>query len=159
MIKEKKVYYSGKSYTTESYEEFIALLGKIGFDITKLNLKEMNQRIMNTHYFNAYCVEMDCSNKKVRHIGLTHTDNVSNFVSYYFNPKTKSYGSAILKNVMTFTEASKNWGLGESTLRSAIKTDRFEENIDYKKSGNVWLITYDAMVRVYGEPKCEVKYE
>ncbi|NFM32664.1 helix-turn-helix domain-containing protein [Clostridium botulinum] len=59
----------------------------------------------------------------------------------------------ILNEVMTFAEASKKWGLGESTLRSAIHSDRFIENIDYKKSGKVWLITKEAMERVYGESK------
>lgn len=55
--------------------------------------------------------------------------------------------------VMTFAEASKRWSLGESTLRSTIKTDRLEEGIDYWKSGGTWLITEDAMIRIYGYPE------
>jgi hypothetical protein len=54
---------------------------------------------------------------------------------------------------MTFAEASELWGLGESTLRSTVRTDKLVEDVDYKKSGKVWLITKEAMSRVYGEPK------
>lgn len=58
-----------------------------------------------------------------------------------------------LDEVMAFSEASEIWGLGESTLRSTVRTDKLQEGIDYRKSGKVWLITKDAMMRVYGEPK------
>ncbi|WP_271814468.1 helix-turn-helix domain-containing protein [Clostridium beijerinckii] len=58
-----------------------------------------------------------------------------------------------LDEVMAFSEASEIWGLGESTLRSTVRTDKLQESIDYRKSGKVWLITKDAMIRVYGEPK------
>ena len=58
-----------------------------------------------------------------------------------------------LDEVMTFSAASEKWGLGESTLRSTVRTDKLQEGIDYRKSGKVWNITKDAMIRVYGEPK------
>lgn len=58
-----------------------------------------------------------------------------------------------LDEVMAFSEASEIWGLGESTLRSTVRTDKLIEGVDYRKSGKVWLITKDAMERVYGEPK------
>lgn len=58
-----------------------------------------------------------------------------------------------LDEIMTFSEASEIWGLGESTLRSTIRTDKLKEGADYRKSGKVWLITKEAMVRVYGELK------
>lgn len=57
----------------------------------------------------------------------------------------------IFNNYYTFSEASEKWGLGESTLRSTVKTARLVEGIDYRKSGKVWLITQKAMYRVYGE--------
>lgn len=50
-----------------------------------------------------------------------------------------------LDEVMAFSEASEIWGLGESTLRSTVRTDKLQEGIDYRKSGKVWLITKDAM--------------
>lgn len=58
-----------------------------------------------------------------------------------------------LDEVMAFSEASEIWGLGESTLRSAVKTDRLVDGVDYRKSGKVWIITKAAMLRTYGEPK------
>ncbi len=50
------------------------------------------------------------------------------------------------------SEATDRWGLGESTLRSAIRRGQFEEN-EYRKSGSVWLVRKSAMKRMYGEPK------
>lgn len=58
-----------------------------------------------------------------------------------------------LDEVMAFSEASETWGLGESTLRSTVRTNKLAEGVDYRKSGKVWLITKEAMQRVYGEPK------
>ena len=59
----------------------------------------------------------------------------------------------ILNEVMTFAEATEKWGLGESTLRSTVNTNKLIEGIDYRKSGKVWLVTYNAMLREYGEPE------
>lgn len=58
-----------------------------------------------------------------------------------------------LDKVMNFSEASKLWGLGDSTLRMATKRKSLLEGIDYRKSGSSWIITKEAMIRVYGEPK------
>lgn len=60
-----------------------------------------------------------------------------------------------LDEVMAFSEASEIWGLGESTLRTAVRTDKLIEGVDYRKSGKVWLITKEAMKRVYGDIKNE----
>lgn len=62
----------------------------------------------------------------------------------------KETDGRVLEEVMTTAEACTLWGLGESTLRSAIRYNRFKEDIDYRKSGKVWLITRKAMERVYG---------
>lgn len=56
----------------------------------------------------------------------------------------------MVENVMTFKEATERWKLGESTLRSTIRTDKLIENVDYWKSGSTWLIKEDAMIKVYG---------
>ena len=58
-----------------------------------------------------------------------------------------------LNDIMTFSEASEKWGLGESTLRSVVRTDKLKEGIDYRKSGKVWIISKEAMYKLYGEPK------
>ena len=57
-----------------------------------------------------------------------------------------------IKTVLTFAEASHRWGLNDSTLRKLVNTNKLQENIDYRKSGKVWLITEEAMFKIYGEP-------
>lgn len=57
-----------------------------------------------------------------------------------------------LNKVMTFTEAAEKWGLaGGNTLRQAVSRGKFKP-YEVKKSGTVWLTTYEAMNRVFGEP-------
>ncbi len=53
---------------------------------------------------------------------------------------------------MTFAEASKLWGLSDSTLRKAKHDGRFEDG-EIRQSGGVWLVTRSAMERLYGELK------
>lgn len=55
-----------------------------------------------------------------------------------------------LSEIMTFTEAAAKWNIDSSTLRKLVTTDKLKENIDYRKSGKVWLITKNAMERIYG---------
>ena len=55
-----------------------------------------------------------------------------------------------LRQVLTFTEAATKWGLASgNTLRQAAARGRFEEG-EVRKSGTVWLTTYEAMTRVFG---------
>lgn len=55
--------------------------------------------------------------------------------------------------VLTFSEAAEKWGLADGkTIRKAVERNRFEP-YEIKKSGSVWLTTYDAMYRVFGEPR------
>lgn len=61
-----------------------------------------------------------------------------------------------LYQVLTFKEASALWGIDDSTLRrrtlpeNRINND-LQYDIDYRKSGSTWLITKEAMERVYGK--------
>lgn len=58
-----------------------------------------------------------------------------------------------LTQVLTFSEAAEKWGLANgNTLRKAVERNRFQAG-EVRKSGDVWLTTYDAMKRLYGEPK------
>lgn len=57
----------------------------------------------------------------------------------------------MIENILTFKEASEKWGLNDSTLRKLVTTDKLKEGIDYRKSGNVWLITKKAMESLYGK--------
>lgn len=61
--------------------------------------------------------------------------------------------SKSLYDVMTFAEATEKWGLADSTLRKLVTSNKLQEGIDYRKSGKVWLINEDAMIKVYGERK------
>lgn len=60
----------------------------------------------------------------------------------------------IIDNVLTFSEAEEKYGLATGTLRKYVfQTDkekqRIKEGIDYRKSNKTWLITKDAMERIY----------
>lgn len=59
-----------------------------------------------------------------------------------------------INEVMTFAEATQRWGLADSTLRKLATTNKLLEGLDFRKSGKVWLITKEAMERIYGEEKC-----
>lgn len=50
-------------------------------------------------------------------------------------------------------DATEIWGLNESTLRKAIQYGKLKRGIDVSKMGNQWIISAEAMVREYGEPK------
>lgn len=56
----------------------------------------------------------------------------------------------MLKDILTFGEAAKLWGLDSSSLRKSVERGRFLEG-EIRKSGNVWLVTREAMERLYGK--------
>lgn len=99
--------------------------------INKYNLKIANEddHYMRTHY------EKSRTNFNGRH---------SEGIKVYDNN---------INEIMTFAEATEKWGLADSTLRKLVKTDKIKENVDYRKSGKVWLITKSAMEKIYGEIK------
>ena len=55
--------------------------------------------------------------------------------------------------LMAFTEATRLWGLNESTLRKAIKYGKLVNGVDACKYGKQWVISVEAMKREYGKPK------
>jgi len=56
-----------------------------------------------------------------------------------------------LKDVLSFKEASEEWGLENSTLRKAIPGNKnLIKGVDYRKSAGTWLIIRSAMIKVYG---------
>lgn len=58
-----------------------------------------------------------------------------------------------LHQVLTFSEAAQKWGLASgNTLRKAVERKKFKPE-EVRKSGDVWLTTYTAMMRVYGQPR------
>lgn len=57
--------------------------------------------------------------------------------------------------LIAFTEATKLWGLNESTLRKAISYGKLVDGVDACKYGRQWVISIDAMIREYGNPKTD----
>ena len=54
---------------------------------------------------------------------------------------------------MTFTEAADKWGFANgNTIRKAVERNKFLP-AEIRKSGDVWLTTYAAMLRVFGQPR------
>lgn len=54
---------------------------------------------------------------------------------------------------MAFTDATKLWGLNESTLRKAIVYGKLVNGADACKYGKQRVISIDATKREYGDPK------
>lgn len=55
-----------------------------------------------------------------------------------------------IDKVLTFGEAAEIWNIDTSALRKSVERGRFLDG-EVRKSGNTWLITKEAMVRLYGE--------
>ena len=55
--------------------------------------------------------------------------------------------------LLAFSDASSIWELNESTLRKAINYGKLRNGIDALKFGKQWVVTKEAMVREYGQPK------
>lgn len=57
-----------------------------------------------------------------------------------------------IQNVMTIAEATRLWGLGDSTIRKAIERGRFSKE-ECRKSKGTWLLTRSGIERLFGELK------
>ena len=57
--------------------------------------------------------------------------------------------------LMAFTDATRLWGLNESTLRKAISYGKLVNGVDACKYGKQWVISTEAMKREYGLPKTD----
>ena len=58
-----------------------------------------------------------------------------------------------LEEVYTMQEIAQLYGLSEGTLRYNIRTNKFQENKDFRRSGRIILILKSAMEREYGKLK------
>ena len=54
---------------------------------------------------------------------------------------------------MAFSDATTLWALNESTLRKAIVYGKLVDGVDVYKFGKQWVVSMEAMKRVYGEPR------
>lgn len=59
--------------------------------------------------------------------------------------------------LMAFTDATQLWGLNESTLRKAISYGKLVNGVDACKYGKQWVVSAEAMIREYGQPKSDIK--
>ena len=55
--------------------------------------------------------------------------------------------------LISFSDATSLWSLNESTLRKAISYGKLIEGVDACKFGKQWVVSRNAMLREYGEPK------
>ena len=53
--------------------------------------------------------------------------------------------------LMSFSDATKFWGLHESTLRKAVSYGKLINGVDVCKFGKQWIVSIDAMKREYGD--------
>lgn len=51
--------------------------------------------------------------------------------------------------LLSFSEAAERWNIDDSTLRKAVTSGRLVENIDVKKFGKQWVVSEQAMKRVF----------
>lgn len=153
-----KMAFEGKRLVFDTFEDF-----KKGIENYKINpfYSNSNITLKNEKEFLNYCseiqknciysnfiVNLDYKNEKIRWIGLNSDSYSYGAITLYKDEKQKC---SVLLDVMTFTEAAKMWNLGDSTLRSVVRQDRLIEGLDYRKSGNTWVITTAAMEKLYGK--------
>lgn len=65
----------------------------------------------------------------------------------------------VLHKVLTLKEASQIWQVSDNTLKQKcmgrVKGDLAFTQEECRQSGKTWLVTREAMVRLYGEPPQE----
>jgi hypothetical protein len=93
---------------------------------------DINEETADAMLFESY----SDSNIRVHHIEITAQACLPSFNS--------------ISEVLTFSEAAEIWDIDSSTLRHRVTGEELQEGIDYRKSGKVWLITKNAMERLYG---------
>lgn len=52
--------------------------------------------------------------------------------------------------LMSFSDATRLWGLNESTLRKAVTYGKLVNGVDVCKFGKQWVVSAEAMKREYG---------
>ena len=53
--------------------------------------------------------------------------------------------------LLSFRDAANQWHIDDSTLRKAVNSGKIIENKDAKKFGKQWIITAEAMERIFGK--------
>ncbi len=60
--------------------------------------------------------------------------------------------------LLSFAEAAAIWKVDESTLRKAVKDGRLKPGHDCRKFGKQWVVTVEAMARVFNRSACPHDY-
>jgi len=164
--------FAGSEHSNNPVLGIAFYLGVLCSIVRKRNRQEyvdkiVKERLVNFHNFEDL-QKLDLQLERL----LLNDDGISKIyrekISDYFMKATKSdfgdgskemmlFGAGLsmgdsIDEVMTFAEATEKWGLGHSTLREAAKHNRFLPG-ETRKSGGTWLVTEEAMRRLYGEPK------
>jgi hypothetical protein len=53
-------------------------------------------------------------------------------------------------DLLSFREAAELWNIDDSTLRKAVASGKLVDGEDVKKFGKQWIITKEAMERLFG---------
>ncbi|MBO4461308.1 MAG: DUF2442 domain-containing protein [Lachnospiraceae bacterium] len=82
--------------------------------------------------------------------GISWNDDIDLSCNELFENGTSA--KSPFDGLIAFTDATKMWGLNESTLRKAIAYGKLINGIDACKFGKQWVISTKAMEREYGKP-------
>jgi hypothetical protein len=107
--------------------------------IRNINGKSLSGEIININEETAEAMLFETytdSNIRVHHIEIMAQASLPSFYS--------------ISEVLTFSEAAEIWDIDPSTLRHRVTSEELQEGVDYRKSSKVWLITKNAMERLYG---------
>lgn len=66
--------------------------------------------------------------------------------------------SGPFEKLLSLAEAAEIWRVDESTIRKAIAAGKLYEGHDCRKFGKQWVITVDAMARVFNRTACKYDY-
>ena len=71
---------------------------------------------------------------------------------------TLNMESGPFEKLLSLAEAAEIWRIDESTIRKAIAAGRLYEGLDCRKFGKQWVVTVDAMARVFNRTACKYDY-
>lgn len=140
---------NGANHYFDNYKELEEFLMERNFKFEIPIVKEEDLKRGNKQY----CVEI--RNDKIVWCSVENLIT-GNCHPFYDDVNTQRFTIA---DIMSLSEAAKEWGLDDSTLRKLIKTDKVIEGVDYRKSGNVWIITRECMHKIYGKNIKQIKTE
>lgn len=120
--------------------------------ITEIVIKKGDKLTIQNINGRSIIGEVTDINKEAAEAMLFEAYNDSNFTVHHIKLTAQAAlpASNSILEVLTFAEAAEIWGIDPSTLRHRIASGDLCESLDYRKSGKVWLISKNAMERLYG---------